>query len=617
MGVSALCGALWGLLAAPARGNVCPPGRTYTLNPDFDEGTLINVNHDVPNQLQLNEDTEPFPFVWIAASNRGTAVKIDTKSGAILGEYRTAPDSISSQNPPGTAFPNPSRTTVDLRGSAWVANRNDIDNCGGLDKGSVARIGLIIGGTRVNADSTLNPLGDYVAGPSYSTCVDRDGDGLIKTSRGLGDVRPWPDAANADLCGGVTTADDECIINYTRVIGTGTRTIAIDANNDVWTGGLNNQAHEKLDGVTGQPIGGTQFDLNCGGYGGLIDPFGILWSARSLLRYNPSTATGACLGNDPGNYGLGLDPTTCRVWGSDLGGTNEVHEFNFDGTTRNTYSQASLTNGGAQGIAVDGNSHVWVAEIFGDQVLHLAPDTLNNFPGDHCIVGTVMGLAGTTGVAVDSNGKIWASEINSSGTRGAARINPSLGPLGTPGCGAAGGLPVGMIDLTVGLDGPGQTVAAPYNYSDMTGRVGLRGANSGTWNVIRDGNKEGTEWGTVTWNTEDCADPHEPPGTSLTVRIRAADTQGGLGAETFIEVGNGVKFTGVFGRFMEIEVTFSGMAGCEFVTPVLCDLSVEPQCPGDEDIPTVSEWGLLVLALLLLTGGKVYYTHSCRPTMAA
>jgi streptogramin lyase len=102
--------------------------------------------------------------------------------------------------------------------------------------------------------------------------VDRDGDGLIKTSRGLGDIRPWTNAAGADTHGGVTTADDECIINYTRVTGTGTRTVAVDANNDVWVGGYSNHAHEKLDGVTGQPVSGTQFNNGRGGYCAMMSP---------------------------------------------------------------------------------------------------------------------------------------------------------------------------------------------------------------------------------------------------------------------------------------------------------------------------------------------------------
>jgi hypothetical protein len=71
-----------------------PVARTYTLDADFDEGLLVNVNHDSPNndQLQLNSITTPFPFVNIACSARGTIVRIDVNTGAVLGEYRTAPD---------------------------------------------------------------------------------------------------------------------------------------------------------------------------------------------------------------------------------------------------------------------------------------------------------------------------------------------------------------------------------------------------------------------------------------------------------------------------------------------------------------------------------------------
>ena len=39
---------------------------------------------------------------------------------------------------------------------------------------------------------------------AYNTCADRDADGLIATSRGLGDIRPWTNAGGIDNDGGVT-----------------------------------------------------------------------------------------------------------------------------------------------------------------------------------------------------------------------------------------------------------------------------------------------------------------------------------------------------------------------------------------------------------------------------
>ena len=66
----------------------------YTLDGDFELGTMLNVNHDAPgsDQLQLNKEAKPFPFVYIANSARGTAVRIDVATGEILGEYLTAPN---------------------------------------------------------------------------------------------------------------------------------------------------------------------------------------------------------------------------------------------------------------------------------------------------------------------------------------------------------------------------------------------------------------------------------------------------------------------------------------------------------------------------------------------
>ena len=321
-----------GLLFALALGplqdrNLIAGNRTYTIDADFDEGTLLNVNHD-PNhdQLQLNQITEPFPFVNIAVSNRGTMVRIDVNTGAVLGEYSTNPDNLTG--------PNPSRTTVDQLGNVWVGNRNDNNTIDGVPHGSVTRIGLIIGGTRVNADGTPNPVGDYLQPPfQYSTCIDRDGDGLIKTSRGLGDIRAWPNAGGVDTNGGVSTADDECIINYVRTPGTGTRTVAIDAENDAWIGnifGSNDHNHIEID-VVGSSATlnlATLFNVGCGGYGGFIDGNQVHWSAgrtAGLLRYDIALNTPACLGPDRGDYGLGLDPNTGRVWQSSLtGGANRL-----------------------------------------------------------------------------------------------------------------------------------------------------------------------------------------------------------------------------------------------------------------------------------------------------
>ena len=257
---------------------------TYTTDAEFDQGTLINVNHDAPNndQLQLNDSGEAFSFIWVAASRRGTIVKIDTETGAILGEYLSAPNGRAG---------NPSRTTVDANGNVWAGNRDEVAD--GL--GSVVHIGLVENGQ----------------------CEDRNGNGTIETSTGLSDILPWNNGGGADNNGGVSTAEDECIIHYVRTSGTAVRTVAVDGSNNVWIGGYGNRVHELYD-QDGVAVPGSQFNLGCGGYGGLVDGNGVLWSANisqgRLLRYDPATSTGNCI-RVVASYGLGID-TNGFIWNS-------------------------------------------------------------------------------------------------------------------------------------------------------------------------------------------------------------------------------------------------------------------------------------------------------------
>ncbi|ANZ43476.1 hypothetical protein BBK82_41825 [Lentzea guizhouensis] len=526
-------------LAAPALA-VPTPGTDalYTLDADFDRGTAQNVNHNAPNndQLQLDRSTVFFPYVNVAASARGTMVRIDVNTGQIVGEWVSAPDGRGR---------NPSRTTVDKFGSTWLSNRNEGD--GG--RGSVTRIAVIQGGTRVNADGSANPNGDYLKGPfAYNKCVDRNQDGLIATSRGLGDIRSWTNAGGADNNGGVTTAADECIINYSRVTGSNTRTVAVDAQNRLWTGGQDLD-HELLD-ADGAATG-TQFNVGCGGYGGLIDKAGTLWSARNfgLLRYDPATATGACLDATHGDYGLGMDPVTGEIWHTNFGG-NRVAKLAPDGTVLGAFAHGSQN---AQGVAVDSDGNVWVAHSLNGAT------TVGHLRTDGTYVGNVPlpGGVGPTGVAIDSNGKVWVTNIS---TNNAQRIDPDAGPVG------GGGHPVGAVDLTVDL-GAG---AGPYNYSDMTGSVlGEITAPQGTWSVVQDSGQAGQTWGTVTWNTE--AQGSVPPGTSITVEARTSNTEAGLAGETFTAVANGVTFAKT-GRFIEVRATLTANAAGD--SPVLSDVRI-------------------------------------------
>src|SRR5215217_3388049 len=221
--------------------------RTYTLDADFDQGNSFNLIHEVANQLQLDHSARELDFLWVAVSSKGTIVKIDTKTGQILGEYFTSPNGQPRD---------PSRTTVDLNGNVWNTNRAG---------NSVVHVGLVENGQ----------------------CVDRNGNGIIETSTGFGDIKPWTNLNGADTNGGVTTAQDECIIHYTKVNSFGTRHVSVNKDNDIWVSGTSGRRFDLIDGTTGQ-IKRAEPTVGFGGYGGLIDKAGVIWSANPMLRWDTS-----------------------------------------------------------------------------------------------------------------------------------------------------------------------------------------------------------------------------------------------------------------------------------------------------------------------------------------
>ena len=528
-------------LSCASNANAC--SRTFTTDEDFNEGFLLSVNTSVSGSLRLDQPGQPLPFVNIACSGKGTVVRIDAITGQVIGEYLTAPNGKAR---------NPSRTTVDKDGNCWVTNRDESSPVGGIPKGSVARIGVIIGGTRCNSSGIPDPNGQYIKEPAYTTCIDRDGDGLLKTSFGLGNVLPWSNFFGVDSDGGVVTAEDEAITVYTRVFATGARTIAVDPYNFVWVGGSSNTFHEKLDRTSGNPIPGSSFNVGVGGYGGLIDGNGILWSAAGgLLRYNtnPDSSNVYNVVNGVGNYGLGIDPNTGEIWHTFVSG-GIVGKISPEGNLIGTYSHGSFH---AQGVAVDADSNVWVAHSL------LGSTTVGHLRTNGTFVGNIpLGASGPTGVAVDAFGKVWVSCYNSSV---ACRIDPNAGPIG------GGGYPVGAVDLTVNLGAN----ANPYNYSDMTGFVVINTTvPSGTWTVVHDGLTNGKKWGQITWTDS------VPASTGIIVEARASDQQLTLASKPWVQVTKGESFccSGVTGRFIEVRATLFRQATIN-LTPVLYDLTVQ------------------------------------------
>lgn len=466
--------------------------RTYSLDSDFDEGIMVGLNHDAPgsDQLQLNTTSSTFPFIWIANSGEGTISKLDTVTGAELGRYRTAPNGVGS---------NPSRTTVDLDGNVWVGNRNS---------NTVTKVGLKEAGN----------------------CIDRNGNGVIDTSTGGGDVRAWVTAPNPA---------DECILLHVRFPsgqGNNVRMVAIDASNNVYAGSSADRWFHHIDGATGAILRSRQIPSGIN-YGGVVDPEGRLWVAtlwsNRLHRYDPNTDTFMTVVLPHTSYGLGIDKFG-NVWHSGYNYRNISKIRRSDGMILGTFPIPGGCD--SRGVAVEDNGDVWVANTCSHSAGHLGNNGSNK--------GTVGVGYSPTGVAIDAAGKVWVTNL---GSHNATRIDPATNATST---------------FAVG--------SSPYNYSDMTGHV-VRNitTNIGTWSVIHDSGTSGTAWGTLSWNDT------TPAGTNVTGRVRAADTIAGLGSQAYVGVGNGVGFTGVTGRYIQIEMKLQ--TATDGVTPVLFDVTIQPE----------------------------------------
>ncbi|WP_417912520.1 PKD domain-containing protein [Candidatus Electronema sp. TJ] len=508
------------------------PDGEFTLDADFDKGASINVVHDPSHdQLQLDDTMKPFDFIWIAVSTKGTVVKVDTKTGQVLAEYRTAPDRMGKD---------PSRTTVDKNGNVWVTNRAE----GGDGMGSIVHIGLKENGQ----------------------CVDRNGNGVIDTSTGQGDVRGWGNAGNADSYGGVDTAEDECILHYTRVNSTGARHVSVNKDNNVWVSGTGYRKFDLIDGDTGQIIR-QESSVGYGGYGGLIDKNGVIWSARPMLRWDTALPlSGPNGGNWRGygheSYGLCIDPDG-NVWNTGYG-DGTIKKFAPNGNLIGTYNQGYQY---AQGCVADKNGHIWVAHsLNGTTVGHL----LNN--GTY--IGTVSVGSGPTGVAVDADGKIWATNYYS---RNASRINPNAGQV-------VNGVHVGQVDLTT-VDLGGNL----YNYSDMTGSTLIGAPDQGTWTVVHNAGMDDVRWNKVSWTAD------EPGDSSIKVTVAGSQDCSVFGEEIAVE-NDGSLLDMERGRCLRLTVSFSRSSMDEDGnnvndTPVLYDIAVDAIPPNTAPVAAVAEIG--------------------------
>jgi hypothetical protein len=425
-------------------------------------------------------------YIWIA-DTQGTPPsisKVDTRTEEIVARY-----AVGSMDP--------SRTSVSLGGDAYVASR--------------AGMGV----TKISGRG--------------ADCPDTNGDGMITTSSGPGDVLPFGEddcmlwyrqfdqeiraVAAQDIAGTteimdqpdgppiVTTTPDEHYV-----------WIGLSTVSDM-TGG--NPTAMKLDGETGDTLISTPMPR--GAYGFALDGRGILWLTG-----------GAYWGGQLGFIDTSkcIDDATCNVAPCQVTCSTTSCPATCDGAVK---GDIMLQPTDAYGITVDCKQRVWL----GSQIKRYDPLA----PANQRLALTSSNEL-VAGIAADANGWVWgaSSSIQRVNADDLTQSTTVMMPEGSQGVaididgkiwGIGGGQTVRTIMPGAGLMDAVVAPAAitgflsPYSYSDMTGVQQRLAATDepGTYQQVFEGCAEGP----TTWE-EFSFDAETPDGTRVVFHARAADT---------------------------------------------------------------------------------------------
>ncbi len=505
--------------------------RVFTTEADFALGSFEGTRARAPesNELRINTGARQPPFLWVTNASSGILTKVDTRTGKQVARY----DSVLTQNWDGSIPPvrtprdvcnSPVLAAVDAQGDVFVLNRSTCS-------ATYAAVSKVAG--------------------SLASCVDRDGNGVINTSTD----------ANGD--GTINTSDpaefvgqtDECI-HWTKTFGAAGdqgRALVVDAEQNAWVSTASSKLY-RLEGQTGAVLKTIDVAAETGVtssniLGMAIGPGGFIYtsdnsSQRLVRKINPGGSTGShvvdTLSTPVPTYGI----TVARdglVWlGAESDSASGVVRVDFAARTAQVVGGGGGCTGRTRGVTVDAAGDIWAACWSVNRLLRVS--------SSGGFLGTWFVGSRPEGVAVAADRKIWVANI---GGESLSVIDPAVP-------GSISNFPVGNQPLT---------------YSDMTGFNHHHFVQrQGLWRVVHDSGQAQAHWGTLSWNQE--PQGATPPGTRITVAVRAADTQAALASRIFTPVVNGQHFVGVDGRFLEIQVTLSSSNfGGE---PVLSDLTIAP-----------------------------------------
>lgn len=456
------------------------------FDPEADDTEGLGLAPD--GSLVLESRRVETAFIWIANTGQGTVSKVDTRTQMEVARYRTGPNGAGED---------PSRTSINTLGDAYVANRGSAN--------AAAR-----------SVTKISVLGE--------DCPDTNGDGVITTSSGPTDVLPW--------------GQDDCVLWRTPLTDGGMlRALAAqdvrgpDAElfTYVWVGGWSGLLW-KLNGETGAIEVRTQSPTQ--NYGFALDGLGNLWISGRGTSALGRVDTNRCASTEACNVTTctGADGATCVKQRISMG-THDPYGITVDGDQRvwiathgtqriarytpstNAWDIIGPAGVGLHGIAADGAGSIWVAAGL-TGVARVNADTMEA----QIVPGTNnRGTNGAKGVAVDFDGRVWVINLSTSGGSDATVITP--GPT--------------LADNTVER-GVAHAGAVRYTYSDMTGtQLRLATDPSGRWRRPFEGCADGADtiWRELRFTGE------VPLGTRMRFRARTAATRAELAAATWAFVG--------------------------------------------------------------------------------
>lgn len=513
-------------LAAFVASHALAATKTYTTDADFDLGVLSGVNHDAPNnnQLQLSATGTTFPVMWIANAGEDTVSKFDTVNNVELARYRTWFGPAGQPGSRGThgaySGPAPSRTAVDINGNAYVLNRFFENKRPVLLK--ILAEGFI--------DRNGNGVMDTSTGPAPLDMADTNGNDRIDPSEITDERIAWA-------------------VEVGSQNGLG-RALCIGTDGNLWVGMYNARTYYKVSSVDGSELAGPVSTTPTAGkpsagswtpYGCLIDRDGVLWSASlsGIVGKIENTASNAgpwAVSSFAGGFNYGIALGNSLVY---LGSSNQ--QFN---PATNTFAAIPNMTVSTSGIVVDGNGSI----IGGASTIR----KVSSAGALQWQAPLQAGASSAVGIQVDSNNDVWQMGFTAAG-----RMQKYRGTDGAP----LGVFPVG---------------AFPYTYSDAAGFAARNVTNpTGTWTVVFDGGAAGTPWGTVSWTDL------VPQGASVQVSVRAANAVGDLAALAYQDVAKGAQFA-ASGRYIQILTRLNANANRD--SPILFDLTVNSIASGVCDV---------------------------------